>query len=306
MANYTFTVFTPTYNRAHTLPRVYESLKKQTFHDFEWLIVDDGSVDGTAELVTSWQKDTPFPIRYLWQKNRHKKVAFNRGVREARGELFLPLDSDDECVPYALERFIYHWNQIPADLKEKFSGVTALCMDQNGRVIGDYFPGEEHIDSDSQEIRYKYGVRGEKWGFHRTEILREYPFPEDIKGHVPEGLVWSAIAQKYKTRFVNEALRVYYQEGIDRLMKSKDIAGNSHGHFIWMDSILENEINWFWYRPGWFLKIAGNWVRFGWYAKLIKQNFVHKKLALKLLIIITIPLGLMLLVLDKLKQRRKG
>ena len=50
-----FTVYTPTYNRAHTLHRCYESLKVQTFRDFEWLIVDDGSTDGTAELVAGWQ-----------------------------------------------------------------------------------------------------------------------------------------------------------------------------------------------------------------------------------------------------------
>lgn len=297
---YKFTVFTPTYNRAHTLPRVYESLKKQTFRDFEWLIVDDGSTDGTGELVASWQKEASFPIRYFWQENRHKKVAFNRGVREARGELFLPLDSDDECVPHALERFIYHWNKIPYVQRNGFSGVTALCMNQNGKIVGDRFPGGEYMDSDSLEIWYKYGVRGEKWGFHRTEVLREYPFPEEVEGHVPEGVVWSAIARKYKTRFVNEALRIYYQNGVDRLTKSGDIVRNAHGHWIWMDSMLENELGWFWYRPGWFFKVARNWVRFGWHAKkLTKRNFKNKQLTAKLLITAMFPTGLMLVVLDK-------
>jgi len=71
--SYRFTVFTPTYNRAHTLPRVYESLKHQTFRDFEWLIVDDGSTDNTKELVEVWQKENLFPIRYFWQKKRTQK-----------------------------------------------------------------------------------------------------------------------------------------------------------------------------------------------------------------------------------------
>ena len=96
--SYTFTVFTPTYNRAATLARVYESLQRQTFTDFEWIIVDDGSTDETAELVQQWRSESSFPIRYIWQPNQGKHVAFNRGVELARGELFLPHDSDDESL----------------------------------------------------------------------------------------------------------------------------------------------------------------------------------------------------------------
>ena len=98
-ARYTFTVFTPTCNRCATLPRVYASLAAQTFRDFEWLIVDDGSTDCTAALVDKWTAQADFPIRYLRQENRGKHIASNRAVREARGELFLVLDSDDACVP---------------------------------------------------------------------------------------------------------------------------------------------------------------------------------------------------------------
>ena len=87
---YTFTVFTPTFNRAYTLPIVYESLKKQTFRDFEWLIVDDGSTDNTRDLVETWQKEAKFQIRYFWQKNGGKHRARNFGVSQAQGAFFLP------------------------------------------------------------------------------------------------------------------------------------------------------------------------------------------------------------------------
>src|SRR5690606_3281073 len=90
--HYVFTVLTPTYNRAATLYRVYESLRRQTCRNFEWLIVDDGSTDRTHEAVLAWQAQADFPIRYVWQKNQHKKTAFNRGVREARGEFIITLD----------------------------------------------------------------------------------------------------------------------------------------------------------------------------------------------------------------------
>src|SRR4051794_24520469 len=106
---YTFTVFTSTRNRAHTLERPFHSLKAQTFRDFEWLIIDNGSTDGTRELVERFQSEADFPIRYLWQEDAGKHGSLNRGIELAEGELFLILDSDDGCVPEALERFKYNW-----------------------------------------------------------------------------------------------------------------------------------------------------------------------------------------------------
>jgi glycosyltransferase involved in cell wall biosynthesis len=207
---YKFTVFTPTFNRAHSLPLVYKSLKNQTFRDFEWLIVDDGSTDNTKELVEQWEKEADFPICYFYQENQGKHIAFNWGVKLARGELFLPLDSDDQCVPEALERFWFHWNNIPEHLRDVFSGVTCLCRDENGNIVGDKFP-KDVMDSDELEIAHKYKVRLEKWGFHRTDVLKEFPFPEPPQvGLIPESIVWNAIALHYKKRFINEALRTAF------------------------------------------------------------------------------------------------
>lgn len=206
---YRFTVFTPTYNRAHTLPRVYESLKNQTDKDFEWLIVDDGSSDGTAAMVAQWQAEGLLTIRYFRQENHGKHVAFNRGVLEAQGELFLTLDSDDACVPNALERFNTHWQEIPLAEREHFSGVTCLCMSPEGKIVGTRFPLPV-MDTDPITLLVKHKVKGEKWDFHRTEILRQYPFPTfPGERFVPEGLVWNRIGRKYKTRFIDEPLRIY-------------------------------------------------------------------------------------------------
>lgn len=164
-----FTVFTPTYNRAHTLPRVYESLRQQSFRDFEWLIIDDGSTDGTRDVVSSFDT-TGFPIRYLHQANAHKKAASNHGVREARGELFLTLDSDDEIFPHTLARLNFYWDSIPAERRDGFSAVTELCVDESGRIVGQKFPADV-FDSDSMEIRYKHKVTGEKFCFQRTDVM---------------------------------------------------------------------------------------------------------------------------------------
>ena len=52
-----FTVYTPTFNRAHTLHRVFDSLQAQTYRDFEWLVIDDGSTDGTPALMERYQSE---------------------------------------------------------------------------------------------------------------------------------------------------------------------------------------------------------------------------------------------------------
>ena len=97
------TVCTPTYNRAHTLPRLYESLVRQTSQDFEWLVVDDGSTDNTRELVDGWVAEGRIRIRYVYKENGGKPSAHNLGVRMAAGELFFCVDSDDYLTDNAVE-----------------------------------------------------------------------------------------------------------------------------------------------------------------------------------------------------------
>jgi glycosyltransferase involved in cell wall biosynthesis len=259
---YTFTVFTPTYNRAHTLHRVFESLRQQTFRDFEWLIVDDGSTDGTRERVAAWQHEANFPIRYLAQQNAGKHVAFNRGVAAARGELFLTLDSDDACVPHALERLKFHWDGIPPEQKERFSAVTVLCLDEDGNLVGTRFP-RDVTDSDSLELEFTLRVVGEKWGFHRTDVLRRYPFPEPpgVK-FVPESLVWFAIARDYRTRFVNEPLRIYHTGEVagGRLMNLTRAA--AQGRLLHHRAVLNEYLDVAARSPSKLLKSATNYSRY--------------------------------------------
>lgn len=204
-----FTVLTPTYNRAHTLAGVYESLCAQTLREFEWVIVDDGSTDGTTALVGRWKDEGRCDIQYFYQPNQGKHVAVNLGVKRSRGQFLLILDSDDRCSPQALERFQIHWESIPEQSRNSFSGVTCLCMTADGAIVGSPFP-ERVIDSDSISLYTRYRIHGEKWGFHRTEILRQFPYPVfEGERFIPEGIVWNRIAKRYKLRFVNEPLRIF-------------------------------------------------------------------------------------------------
>jgi glycosyltransferase involved in cell wall biosynthesis len=197
-----FTVLTPTYNRAHCLSGVFSSLCGQTFRDFEWVIADDGSDDGTRELVSSWKAD--FPIRYFWKPNGGKHTAMNLGVAQAKGEFTLFFDSDDRCTPNALERFDFRWEQIPEP--HRFSTLSCLCATPDGTIMGQAYPAD-HVDAFTLKDQLRYR-NSERWGINRTDILREFPFPEGER-YVPEGLVWNRIASRYAARFFNEALRIY-------------------------------------------------------------------------------------------------
>jgi glycosyltransferase involved in cell wall biosynthesis len=296
---YAFTVFTPTYNRASTLHRVFESLRVQTYRDFEWLVVDDGSTDGTDELVRGWAEAADFPIRFLRQENQGKHVAFNRAVREAAGELFLVLDSDDACVPEALERFHFHWESIPPIRREAFSAVTALCVDQQGRPVGDRFP-RDVIDSTSLEMKYRFRVRGEKWGFHRTDVLRRFPYPEP-KGekYVAEDAVWAAISRSYFTRFVNEVLRIYHTgtgAAMNQLTNAAHVARYAGGLAAWHESILNADLEWFRYSPTTFLRSAIHYSRFSFHRQIAVGEQARKlrRPLGRLLWGMAVPVGLML------------
>ena len=98
------TVFTPTYNRYGLLLNLKRSLDKQTDKDFEWIIVDDGSSDGTRELVNSWMNYSKYSIKYYLQKNSGKHIAYNKGVELAQGNIFICVDSDDWLLEDAIEK----------------------------------------------------------------------------------------------------------------------------------------------------------------------------------------------------------
>lgn len=214
-----YTVFTPTYNRAQTIVRVYESLKSQTYRDFEWVVIDDGSNDDTADIIDKWQHEADFPINYEYQFNSGKHVAFNRAVQIAKGELFLIIDSDDGFKSEALESMLKWWEDIPVDQRVEFTGVVTLCQYENGNICGKPFPSSP-LDTNSLDLKFKYKMRGENWGFHRTDVLKLYPFPGDVTVRfIPENLIWDAIARKYKIRCVNEPLRIFYQDSGNQITR---------------------------------------------------------------------------------------
>ena len=200
------TIFTPTYNRAYIIKNLYDSLQNQTAKDFEWLIVDDGSTDNTEELIRSFIHEKKIDIRYIKQENGGKHRAINRGVKEAKGELFFIVDSDDFLEKNAVERLFFHYSNIKDNAS--FAGLCGVKAYSNGEVVGNNV-NFEILDCNSLDFRYKHNVSGDMAEVYITEILRQYPFPEIVgEKFCPEALVWNRVALKYKLRYFNE--KIYF------------------------------------------------------------------------------------------------
>ncbi len=216
-----FTIFIPTYNRAHLLPRTLKSVEQQTCRDFEVLLIDDGSTDDTRTVVEAWAAESGLPLRYVWQDNAGKPAAHNAAVAQASGQFMVILDSDDVLAPRALELLKRRWETIPPDAREHFAGIEGLCADmQTKAVIGDRFP-QPLMDSNYLETRYRLRIGGDKKNAIRTDVLRAYPFPRiDDEKHLPESVVWNRIAQHYDFRYCNDVVQYveYHPEGLsDRI-----------------------------------------------------------------------------------------
>ena len=206
------TVFTATFNRADRLGRAYQSLQSQTCRDFEWRIVDDGSTDDTEALVSDWQRESTFPIHYSWQPNQGKHIAHNAGAAWAPGEYFVSLDSDDGLLSNAIEVLLAAWEAIPVADQSKFSSVVGLCRDQHGNLIGTGIPNAP-LDSDPWELRLKWRVQGDKLAMHRTSVIKEFPFPDNLKGpFYPEDLIWFEMGRRYKSRYLNDVVLEVFVE----------------------------------------------------------------------------------------------
>jgi glycosyltransferase involved in cell wall biosynthesis len=217
------TVLTPTCDRAEKLGRLYESLCAQTFRDFEWLVIDDGSVDETPEVMAELVASAPFRVRYLRKENGGRHSAFNLGVREAAGTYCAVIDDDDRYLPQALERLRANWDAIAEPMQ--FVEVQGLCQTLEGELIGNLYPNDI-FDSDYFELTHVLGVEGDRIGMIRTAVLREFPFPEPSNdNYVEPRIVWTRMSSRYRIRCVNEVLaeKEYLPSGITNSMLEQHV-----------------------------------------------------------------------------------
>lgn len=213
--NLTFSILTPTWNRAKLLEKVYSGLAMQSYKNFEWIVADDGSTDNTEAVVHQLAMKADFPIIFI-QADRHvgKAQMDNEAIRKAKGELSLWCDSDDFLADQALQRLWDTWNSIPKEKREEYVGMTALAATEEGAITNPFPDGSPCKDVSWNDMVGVYGITGDMLLCARTDLLRGCPFPE-VDFVVSESVVWSTIGH-HPARLISEVLKVveYQADGI--------------------------------------------------------------------------------------------
>lgn len=214
-----FSIVTPTYNRANLIGRVYESLSKQTFKDFEWIVIDDGSTDNTKELISEYKKEADFDIKYIYTPNAGKANALNKSIEYCTGFFYLVFDSDDWCDSDALLVFNEEWECLSENEKLEYAAISCLKKYKNDELVGDDYSkinkyGLSYID------RVNVNIKGDKWECLLLRAVQELKYPVfDSDKYMAPDYLWLKIAEQgYKTIFLNRALSIveYQADGISK------------------------------------------------------------------------------------------
>lgn len=202
----TITVFTPSYNRAHTLGRSYQALCRQTSKDFIWMIIDDGSTDNTKELVKGWMtRQNGFEIKYIYQKNGGLHTGYNTAIRCADTELMMCVDSDDFLPDDAIERIIKFWRENGSD---EYAGIIGLDYDLNDQIIGDPLPDQKSVNLIDLLIGKYHIDNGDRKNVVRTDLykavapMKSFPGEKNFNPHC----MHLKISEKYDFLVMNENL----------------------------------------------------------------------------------------------------
>lgn len=222
------TVFTPTFNNQKRLPVLYKSLINQSDEDFEWVIVDDGSTDGTEKYIKAIKEDCTFKIIYKKVSHGGKHRAINEGVKLANGEYFFIVDSDDYLSSDAVSDIKKFFTQL--DDSKKYAGISTVKL-TTGEI---YKSKERHFDF-SYSHRYLYLTKGYHVEIYYTDVLRQHPFKTfEGENFLLEDTLWDQLAlEGYVLRFYNTVTymnEVHYIESEEALNVYSE---NPLGLFEW-------------------------------------------------------------------------
>lgn len=234
------TVFTPVYNRATLVGKLYHSLCEQTFTNFEWIIIDDKSTDNSLSIIKSFKK-TFFDIVIIENEvNGGKHRALNKAVEFARGDYFFVVDSDD-CLPAdALENLSKMIKTTKGDdnivgvagVKTFFSGKNVSVIDTKGK---------EYVDV-PYLYAYENGIRGDCAEIFKTQLLKKIKYPEIIgERFIPESFVYNQLSNRNKLlRYFNISIYLcnYLDDGLTK-NHSKIIRQNPRGYAMSIEQIIK-------------------------------------------------------------------
>lgn len=231
------TVFTPAYNRAHTLERLYQSLRRQSVKDFVWLIVDDGSTDETKELVESWKREADFPLEYFYQENAGKSAAHNKGIELTHTELFVCVDSDDYLTEHAVEEILQTYQEIK---DPEVIGILAFKGDEKGQLIT-HCSCQIGATGKLIDLYRDRIISGDTMLIYYSDKIKEEHFPSfPNEKFVPEAYLYDRLDEKGKLYVLPRMLYVaeYMADGYTQNM-AKLIAHNPRGYLAWIEHRLK-------------------------------------------------------------------
>jgi len=287
-------VVTCTFNRAYLLDNLYNSLKKQTFKNFVWIVIDDGSTDNTEELIERFIDQKIIDIVYKKIENGGKHRALNKAIQMCETKLFFIVDSDDQLVNNSLERIIKIENGIKD--KDNFCGLAGMRASFNGKLLSNIMKSDV-IDATALESIYRYNLKGDKAEVFYSKVLKKYRFPEfEGEKFLNEAVLWNKIANDgYKIRWFNEVIYLgnYQNDGLTKHMLSLSIQ-NYRGRCYYHNEEIK-------YKIPLLKKIyhQSNYFRYGLCGKEKIKN-LFEQASNKLLCIITLPIGYMGMVYTKL------
>lgn len=238
------TVFTPTYNRASTLERAFNSLQNQTSKDFEWLVIDDGSTDNTSEIIEKLADRATFTVRYYKKENGGRHTAVNFSHSLIRTPYIVSLDSDDELAPNAVELMINIWNSLDEETYNRVWCVTGREISaETGEMVGKPFPPYINQLRGKEQRKELLKIQAEMHCCRKSEIYKMYKFPEypDVK-YIVETTVWDVINRKYDQYCVNDIFGKYYTNMPDSLAKGRIHKSSRYKSFYYASLHLVNDI----------------------------------------------------------------
>ena len=291
----TLTVFTPVYNRAHTLPRTYESLCIQDCKDFKWLIIDDGSTDGVESLIREWQKkDNGFEIQYIYKENGGMHAAHNVAYEHIVTELNTCIDSDDCMAEGAVQSIVKEWKKV----KDKgYAGLIGLDADLKGELIGKGFPKD--LKETTLVGYYAAGGIGDKKLVYRTDVIKKYPPYPVFEGekYVSLAYIYRLIDQDYKLAVLDKVLcNVEYQNDGSSATMWKEYIKNPKGFAFWRKVCMKY--------PESYKRLVIDCIHYCSSSIIAKNRNYIKESPRKMLTIFCSPLGWSLTMLIRKKAKR--
>jgi len=278
-------VLTTTWNRAHVLHRVYDSLTRQKTRDFEWVVVDDGSIDDTPSLLNHWQEEADFPIIwYRYANNRGRNAALNAGRSLVSGDYTLILDSDDALLEDALEVVSYWRIHSRIDSISQVSGMMFRCVNEAGSLVGAVnrvgtrkLP-RELIRMTSKDARYRMRINFDFLVVLKTSVYRKYEFVElSDSEHCPEVVTFNLMANDFDMIYVDHPVRRYFTgDGIRRLSTAETKGLKwPRGNYLRALAVLNNDLAYMRHSPTVFLNAARKVTRLGLHiGRLPHRQFV--------------------------------